>query len=69
MTYWRTYQNGGQTTHLDGIGDSYTLCGLDTAGDASVHDKEPEELPPGKHRVTCEQCQQVIEIVKGHLKK
>lgn len=30
--------------------------------------KEPEELPPGHHRVTCEQCQQIMEIVAMHRK-
>ncbi len=48
----------------------YTLCGLDTSGDDEIHYKEPEQLPEGvKHRVTCEKCQQVIELVKLHLKK
>lgn len=67
IKYYRTYQNGGQSTHLEGICDSYTLCGVDTAGDDSTHEHPPEELPPGKHRATCPQCQQVIALVLAHL--
>lgn len=64
----RTKRDGGETrTHLEGIGDSYTLCGLDTAGDETIHGKPPTELPSGKHRITCEQCLQVIAIVREHL--
>lgn len=64
----RTKRDGGETrTHLEGIGDSYTLCGLDTAGDDTIHGKPPIELPPGKHRITCEQCLQIIAIVREHL--
>ena len=70
MKYIRTYrpksEGGGQTTHLEGIGDSYTLCGLDTAGDTWVHRKQPEFLQ-GRHRVTCSDCNRVIAIVKEHL--
>lgn len=71
-TYWKTFtpkDDGGEIrTHLDGIGDSYTLCGMDTAGDDMVHGATPIKLPPGKHRVTCEHCIQIIVIVREHLK-
>jgi hypothetical protein len=66
--YWRTVIDKKTRVHLYGLGDSYTLCGLDTAGDDTVHDRQPEALE-GKKRVTCEDCQQIISIVKGHLKK
>lgn len=72
MKYWKTFrlksEGGGTQTHLEGIGDSYTLCGLDTAGDDMVHAKQPVELPAGKHRVTCAHCQQLINLVREHLK-
>lgn len=72
MTYWRTWriksEGGGQATHLDGIADSYTLCGLDTAGDSMVHGRDPQELKH-KPRITCKHCQQIIEVAKEHLKK
>lgn len=71
MKYWKTWRlkedGGEQRTHLEGPGESYTLCGLDTAGDELVYGKPPEKLPPGKHRITCEHCLQVIEFVKAHL--
>lgn len=67
--YYRTRHEGRVRTHLEGAGDSYTLCGLDTAGDDLIHDRDPEKLPPGKHRVTCEDCQQTIRIVVSHLGK
>jgi hypothetical protein len=60
-------EGGGVATHLEGIGDSYTLCGFDTEGDEMVHEKPPEWLT-GKHRVTCDHCQQIIAIVREHLK-
>lgn len=60
---------GGCTTHLEGIGDSYTLCGMDVAGDDSVHRKPPETLSDGKpHRLTCEHCQQIVALVREHLR-
>ena len=72
MKYWRTtglkLDGGKVRTHLEGIGDSYTLCGFDTAGDDMVHGAPPEELPPGRHRVTCNQCQQIITIVREYIK-
>lgn len=68
LRYFRTYQNGGQSTHMDGIGDSYTLCGVDTAGDDLIHEKPPEELDH-KPRITCRDCQQIIAMVREHIKK
>lgn len=71
MTYWRTYalaaDGGGQSTHLEGIGCDYTLCGLDTAGDDVVH-RKPPEVVPGKPRITCRHCQQIIDLVVEHMK-
>lgn len=71
MKYYRTFRpknEGGETrTHLEGIGDSYTLCGVDTAGDFSVHAKPPIALTGIKHRISCEHCQDIINIVLGHL--
>lgn len=68
LRYYRTYHDGKSRTHIEGIGNSYALCGLDVAGDDVVHEKPPEELPLGKHRVTCEQCRMVIAIVKAYIK-
>lgn len=51
--------------HLEGIGDAYTLCGFDTAGDHTIHGKPPKTLH-GNHRITCPQCLQVIELVKDY---
>jgi len=68
MNYWKTWHEGKTRTHLDGIGDSYTLCGVDTAGDDLVHDRDPERLHGMQmHVVTCEDCQQIIAIVRDHL--
>ena len=71
MQYIKTWKlkvdGGGQATHLEGIGESYTLCGLDTAGDDHVHAKPPEMLK-GRHRVTCLHCKQIIALVVEHLK-
>ncbi len=66
-TYYRTYQDGTSSIHLEGIGDSYTLCGLDTAGDDLVHEHPPEKLPTGRHPVTCVQCQDIIKLVCEHV--
>ena len=70
MNYIRTFglkEDGyKQRTHLDGISDSSTLCGFDTAGDSLVHGKPPQFLI-GKRTVTCEQCQDIISTVKEHL--
>lgn len=68
--YYRTWPvEGGQQTHLEG-GGGYSLCGMDVDGDPLIHSKPPEELESGKkHRVTCSDCQMIIEIVKDHLKK
>lgn len=59
-------EGGDIRTHLEGIGDSYTLCGLDTAGDDAIHSKPPEHLV-GKHRLTCEHCKAVVEVVREYL--
>lgn len=65
---WRHRSEGGGTSvHLDGISDSYTLCGLDTAGDDRVHAKPPQELQ-GVHRITCPDCLRVIEEVERYLR-
>ena len=66
-TWKRKDEGGGQRTHLDGPGASYTLCGLDTAGDTTVHAKPPQELEGFNHRITCEDCKQVIEYVREYL--
>jgi len=72
LTYWRTFgepgkDRTGQRTHLEGTGDSYTLCGTDTAGDDATH-RKPPVIVKGKPRITCEHCQQIIELVRAHLK-
>lgn len=59
-------EGGGTLVHLDGPGDSYTLCGFDTAGDSLVHRKPPESARPGA-RVTCKDCLSVINVVKEYL--
>lgn len=67
----RTFGDVGEPkirTHLQGIGDSYTLCGLDTAGDDEVHEKPPQCAPRGT-RITCEHCKDVIAIVRDYLAK
>lgn len=70
LRYYRTFgepgTKGGVRTHVEGTGDSYTLCGLDIAGDDLVHKKPPMEIAKPK-RITCEHCQQVIAIVQAHL--
>lgn len=70
MKLWRLYANKGyaapgQRLHLDGIGDSYTLCGVDTAGDTTVHRKRPELVDAT--RVTCEDCLAIIKIAQDYL--
>lgn len=69
LIYYRTWrlksEGGGKQTHLEGLHD-YTLCGLDTSGDPEVHEKDPVKLPPGKHNVTCEDCKQIIEILREY---
>jgi len=67
LRYWKTYPHeGGSLTHVEGIGDSYTLCNFDTAGDSLVHRKPPECIKRPA-RLTCEHCNQVIGIVRAHL--
>jgi hypothetical protein len=66
--YWKTWDHGKTEIHLNGFGDSYTLCGLDTAGDDSVHDRQPEQIS-GTHRITCEHCQGIIGIVLDYIKE
>ena len=69
--YIKTYGEPGERkvrTHIGHPGMDMTLCGLDAVGDDLVHDAPPEILPRGKkHRVTCEECQCIIEAVKDHL--
>lgn len=67
LARWRTYDiDGGQMTHLEGPGDSYTLCGYDIAGDTKIH-RKPPELLKGRKRITCPQCHQVISFVKDFI--
>lgn len=70
MIYIRTFpllsEGGGQRTHLDGVGDSSTLCGDDYAGDDEVHRKPPVILRT-RQRVTCSHCLGMISIVRAHL--
>ena len=66
-TYYKTWNDGKVRTHLEGISD-LTLCGFDISGDDMIHDREPEQLPPGKrYRVTCPDCKMIIKTVQGHL--
>ena len=68
--YWRCVNDGRTDIHLEGpVGDSYTLCGLDTAGDPFVHDKAPELLKGDRHRITCGHCLEVIACVQDYLKE
>jgi hypothetical protein len=68
--YWKTYrkneEGGGSLTHIEGIGDSHTLCGFDIAGDDLVHRKPPECIKRPA-RLTCPDCNQIIDIVQRHL--
>lgn len=66
--YFRTWNEGVKRTHLRGISDM-TLCGFDTSGDDLIHDRPPEALPDGKHRITCEHCLTLMEIVDEHRKR
>lgn len=72
IEYARTFGHPGERkirTHIVADGMDMAMCGLDVVGDDLVHDAPPEMLPRGvKHRVTCEDCQQIIEAVKEHLK-
>lgn len=68
LRYYRLVREGRTTTCLEGIGDSLTLCGYDTSGDDLVHDVLPEELR-GHHRVTCEDCQQIMALVDAHRRR
>lgn len=65
--FWRTYNDGGQSTHIEGPGNDYTLCGLDIAGDDVIHDKPPEMLEGRNHRITCKQCLEAVKVVKVYL--
>lgn len=68
--YWKTFNDGSTSTHLQGPGNGQALCGLDLSGDPLVHDREPERLECGKaHSVTCEHCLDIIEFVKDHVKE
>jgi len=52
--------------HLAGIADM-TLCGLDISGDEVVHDPEPVIYSySGYRKVTCKDCNRIIDIVNGH---
>ncbi len=69
LSYWRTVdEDGKQRTHLEGPGDSYTLCGHDTAGDTATHSKPPVCLGTAKRRITCKHCLQFIAFVRLYLK-
>lgn len=69
VIYWRLYpRESEQATHLDGMADSYTLCGMDTAGDDTIYRKPPEQLEGTNHRVTCAHCLQIIGIVRDYLR-
>lgn len=65
MNYWKTWNEGVASVHLQGIGDA-ALCGLDLAGDDLIHDRDPEPLA-GKIRITCPHCVDLIEKVNCHL--
>lgn len=68
LDYYRTYGDPSDhkvRTHLEGIGDSYTLCGLDTSGDEMVHAKQPERIDRPR-RITCEHCLQIMALVRAH---
>lgn len=69
IKWYRTWENGKVETHIDGIGDAYTLCGKDTAGDEETHDRYPIQLTGDNHRLTCKDCQAVVKIVKEFLRK
>lgn len=62
---WSKDDDGPQV-HLCSSGNDYTICGHDAVCDDSVHQKPPKDLP-GKHRVTCPHCLQIINDVKRHL--
>ncbi len=71
LRYWRTYTRAddsgpAQATHLEGIGDAYALCGKDVSGDDLTHRKPPECLP-GRARITCPDCLQIVALVRAHL--
>lgn len=61
--------DGGKSeTHLVGPnGDSYALCGMDIAGDPNIHKKEPEYLTGINHRITCSQCNAIVNWVKDYM--
>lgn len=66
VTYYRTWNDGEQSTHLSSHGDA-AICGMDLIGDTVVHDRPPQVLHGLNHRVTCSQCQSIISTVKAHL--
>ena len=66
VIYYRTWNDGEQSTHLSSHGDS-AICGMDLIGDPVVHDRPPLRLNGSNHRVTCSQCQSVIATVRAHL--
>ena len=69
--YVKTYGEPGAQkvrTHIGHPSMDMTLCGVDASGDELVHDAPPEYLPRGKkYRVTCEDCLQIIKVVKDHI--
>lgn len=65
--YYRTWNEGKTRIHLEGISD-LSFCGLDLAGDDTIHDKDPVRLE-GLHRVTCEDCKALLEMAKDHFEK
>ena len=66
LIYYRTWNDGQQSTHLASHSDS-AICGMDLVGDDTVHDRNPEQLEGTNHRVTCSECQIIIATVKAHL--
>ena len=69
IEYWKTWNEGKQSTHLARHGSDYTICGLDLIGDELVHDRPPESLSTlNKRRITCPHCLSLIETVMEHIK-
>ena len=60
-------REGGTFVHIAGQAD-YTLCGLDAAGDDTIHARNPKYLE-GERVVTCPDCRHVVKIVKRYLGK
>lgn len=70
MRFFRTYplDESGSLIHLEGPGDSYTLCGFDTAGDDHVHRVPPQQLPRPYYKITCPDCLQIISRAREYIK-